>query len=99
VLSLHYKPRFVQENTASQVLRELLEITETILNVEDVTIEKIKENFNSAKKEVIRKSPNGETVVLNRNAKTGLDLKVKYICFLLLFFLFLFFVIYSRCVV
>ena len=48
VLSLHYKPRFVQENTASQVLRGLLEITETILNSKGVTIEKIKENFNSA---------------------------------------------------
>ena len=54
VMSLHYRPQFVRENTALQVLRGLLEITETILNVEGVTIEQIKENFNSAQEEVIR---------------------------------------------
>ena len=61
VLSLHYKPRFVQENTASQVLRGLLEITETILSVKEVTIEQIKKKFNSAQKETIGKFPNGQT--------------------------------------
>jgi hypothetical protein len=61
VLSLHYKPRFVQEITASQVLRGLLEITETILSVKEVTIEQIKKKFNSAQKETIGKFPNGQT--------------------------------------
>ena len=61
VLSLHYKPRFVQENTASQILHGLLEITETILSVKEVTLEQIKKNFNSAQKETIGKFPNGQT--------------------------------------
>jgi hypothetical protein len=60
VLSLHYKPRFVQENTASQVLRGLLEITETILSVKEVTIEQIKKKYNSAQKETIGKFPNSQ---------------------------------------
>jgi NAD(P)-dependent dehydrogenase (short-subunit alcohol dehydrogenase family)/acyl carrier protein len=60
VLSLHYKLRFVQENTASQVLRGLLEITETILSVKEVTIEQIKKKYNSAQKETIGKFPNSQ---------------------------------------
>jgi hypothetical protein len=90
VLSLHYKPRFVQEITALQILNGLLKITDTTLNVKDVTIEQIRKKFNSAQMESSRKPPNGqekqsftngdmdgEKVILNGNLEDGIRFEGK----------------------
>jgi hypothetical protein len=84
---------FSQEITALQILNGLLKILDTTLSEEDVTMQQIREQFNSTQKETSRKPPNtqarqsftngvmdGEKLILTENLEDEIKFEGKIVC-------------------